>query len=134
LTNSKELLEADRLSLLAFDEVSNELILRAAIGLSVEPSEVSRLRLGEGISGGVLKSEKPLVVQNIEEGGFESASAQRNYKTKSFISYLLTIGGRKIGVLNATDKSSGGNFDEVDLNVLEPAGGCSSRAIPRYRH
>jgi diguanylate cyclase (GGDEF)-like protein len=131
LTNSKELLEADRLSLLAFDEVSNELILRAAIGLSVEPSEVSRLRLGEGISGGVLKSEKPLVVQNIEEDGFESAPPERNYKTKSFISYPLTIGGRKIGVLNATDKSSGGNFDEVDLNVLELIGPQVAVALER---
>ncbi len=131
LTNSKELLEAERLSLLAFDEVSNELILRAAIGLSVEPSEVSRLRLGEGISGGVLKSEKPLVVQNIEEGVFESAPAERNYKTKSFISYPLTIGGRKIGVLNATDKSSGGNFDEVDLNVLELIGPQVAVALER---
>jgi diguanylate cyclase (GGDEF)-like protein len=131
LTNSKELLEADRLSLLAFDEVSNELILRAAIGFSVEPSELSRLRLGEGISGAVLKSEKPLVVQNIEEGGFESAPAERNYKTKSFISYPLTIGGRKIGVLNATDKSSGGNFDEVDLNVLELIGPQVAVALER---
>ncbi len=131
LTNSKELLEADRLSLLAFDEVPNELILRAAIGLSVEPSEVSRLRLGEGISGGVLKSEKPLVVQNIEEGGFESAPPERNYRTKSFISYPLTIGGRKIGVLNATDKSSGGNFDEVDLNVLELIGPQVAVALER---
>jgi diguanylate cyclase (GGDEF)-like protein len=130
LTNSKELLEADRLSLLSFDEVSNELILRAAIGLSVEPSEVSRLRLGEGISGGVLKSERPLVVQNIEEGGFESAP-EWNYKTKSFISYPLTIGGRKIGVLNATDKSNGGNFDEVDLNVLELIGPQVAVALER---
>ena len=131
LTNSKELLEADRLSLLAFDEVSNELILRAAIGLSVEPSEVSRLRLGEGISGGVLKSEKPLVVQNIEEDGFESAPAEWNYKTKSFISYPLTIAGRKIGVLNATDKSGGGTFDEVDLNVLELIGPQVAVALER---
>jgi len=122
LTNSKELLEADRLSLLVFDEVLNELILRAAIGLSVEPSEVSRLRLGEGISGGVLESGKPMVLQNIEGAEFEPAPAERNYKTKSFISYPLAIGGRRIGVLNATDKSGGGNFDEVDLSLLEQIG------------
>src|SRR5712691_9942800 len=122
LTNSKELLEAERLSLLAFDEVSNELILRAAIGLSVEPSEVNRLRLGEGISGGVLESGKPVVLQNIEGAEFEPAPAERNYKTKSFISYPLAIGGRRIGVLNATDKSGGGSFDEVDLSLLEQIG------------
>ena len=131
LTNSKELLEADRLSLLVFDEVSNELILRAAIGLSVEPSAVSRLRLGEGISGGVLKRGKPLIVHDIEEGGFKSAPPEWNYKTKSFISYPLMIGGRKIGVLNATDKSSGGNFDEVDLSVLELIGPQVAVALER---
>ena len=131
LTNTKGLLEADRLSLLVFDEVSDELILRAAIGLSVKPSAVSRLRLGEGISGGVLQSGQPLLVQDIEKDGFESAPVERNYKTKSFISYPLTIGGRKIGVLNATDKSSGGYFDDVDLNLLELIGPQVAVALER---
>jgi diguanylate cyclase (GGDEF)-like protein len=131
LTNTKELLEAERLSLLVFDEVSDELILRATIGLSVEPADVSRLRLGAGISGGVLKSGTPLLVQDIEESEFESAPGERNYKTRSFISYPLTIGGRKIGVLNATDKSSGGHFDEVDLNLLELIGPQVAVALER---
>jgi len=131
LTNSKELLEADRLSLLVFDEVSDELLLRAAIGLSVKPAAVSRLRLGEGISGAVLQSGKPLLVQDIEKDGFASAPEERKYQTRSFISYPLTIGGRKIGVLNATDKSSGGQFDEVDLNLLELIGPQVAVALER---
>jgi diguanylate cyclase (GGDEF)-like protein len=121
LKNSKELLQADRASLLVFNENSQQLILKAAVGLSVQPSEV-RLRFGEGISGAVLESGKPMVVQNVEGAEFEPAPAERNYKTKSFISYPLAIGGRKIGVLNATDKSDGGSFDEADLSLLEIIG------------
>ena len=62
---------------------------------------------------------------------YVSAPAEWNYKTKSFISYPLTIAGRKIGVLNATDKSGGGTFDEVDLNVLELIGPQVAVALER---
>jgi diguanylate cyclase (GGDEF)-like protein len=119
LTHSKELLQAERASLWVFDEGSNELILKAAAGFSVAEGEITRLRLGQGISGKVLESGKPLVVENLETAGIIPAPADRNYRTKSFVSYPVTMSGRKIGVLNVTDKSSHGTFDDVDLSLLE---------------
>jgi diguanylate cyclase (GGDEF)-like protein len=50
--------------------------------------------------------------------GIAPAPRERHYKTKSFISYPITIGGRKVGILNVTDKSGGGTYDEVDLSLL----------------
>jgi diguanylate cyclase (GGDEF)-like protein len=131
LTHSKELLQAERASLWVFDEGSNELILRAAAGFTAAQTEVGRLRIGEGISGGVLESGKPLIIENLTIAGLAPAPAERNYKTESFISYPITMGGRKIGVLNVTDKSGGRSFDEVDLSLLEVIGPQMAVALER---
>jgi diguanylate cyclase (GGDEF)-like protein len=119
LMNSKELLHAERASLLIFDEQRNELTLKAAIGIPAELSEVSPMRLGEGISGEVLEAGRPVIVSDMEAAGIEPAPSERRYKTKSFISYPIKIGGRKVGILNLTDKTGGGVYDEVDLSLLE---------------
>jgi diguanylate cyclase (GGDEF)-like protein len=131
LKHLKELLQAERLSLMVFDDSSNEISLKAAIGLAVAESEVGATRLGEGISGGVLESGSPLVVANLETVGLVAAPAGRNYQTKSFISYPITMSGRQIGVLNATDKIGGGVFDDVDLSLLEIVGPQIAIALER---
>src|SRR6266850_4598336 len=122
LTHSKELLQAERASLWVFDEGSNEIILRAAMGFADANSEVGRLRIGEGISGGVLDSGRPLMIENLAVAGLTPAPAERNYKTDSFISYPITMSGRKIGVLNVTDKVGGVSFNTVDLSLLDVIG------------
>jgi diguanylate cyclase (GGDEF)-like protein len=119
LMNSKDLLQAERASLLVYDEATKELTLKAAIGIPTDIAEVSSMRLGEGISGEALEAGRPVMVDDLEAAGLTPAPAERQYKTKSFISYPIAIGGRRIGVLNVTDKSGGGNYDEVDLSLLE---------------
>lgn len=131
LTHSRELLQAERASLWVFDEGSNELILRAATGFSAAHSEVGRLRIGEGISGGVLESGQPLIVENLAIAGLTPAPAERNYKTDSFISYPITMSGRKIGVLNVTDKVGGISFNTVDLSLLDVIGPQIAVALER---
>ncbi len=131
LTHSKELLQAERASLWVFDESSNEISLKASAGFPPVEFEIGPARLGEGISGKVLESEKPLVVANIESAGLTPAPPERSYKTKSFISYPITMSGRKIGVLNVADKVGGGKFDDVDLSLLEIIGPQIAVALER---
>jgi diguanylate cyclase (GGDEF)-like protein len=131
LMHSKELLKAERASLMVFDENRNEISLKAAVGLATVEEGVGRTRLGEGISGRVLETGLPLVVENLEKTKLTPAPLERNYKTKSFISYPITIRGRKIGVLNVTDKSGGGTFDDVDLSLLEIIGPQIAVALER---
>ena len=131
LKHLKELLQSERLSLMVFDESSNEICLKAAVGLATAEAEVSATHLGEGISGKVLETGKPLVVADLEAARVAAAPAGRNYRTKSFISYPITMSGRKIGVLNVTDKSGGGVFDDVDLSLLEIVGPQIAIALER---
>jgi diguanylate cyclase (GGDEF)-like protein len=131
LANSKQLLNSERASLLVFDESANELILKAAVGLTAAPESIRKVRIGEGVAGEVLESGKALMVQDIDVEGITPAPVERRYKTRSFISYPITIGGRKIGVLNVTDKTGGGNYDAVDLSLLEIIGPQVALAMER---
>ena len=119
LRHSADLLKAERGSLLLFDETANELSVKAAMGPRADVSQDTRLRLGEGVAGSVLREGRPVVVSDVGLAGMKPAPAERSYKTKSFISYPLIISGRKVGVLNVTDKAGGGTYDEMDLSLLD---------------
>jgi diguanylate cyclase (GGDEF)-like protein len=131
VSNSKELLQSERASLLVLNEASNQLVLKAASGLTTDPATVGPIRVGEGVSGEVIDTGKPVIVTDLRLAGRTPAPADRKYKTSSFISYPIIISGRKIGVLNLTDKSGGRTFDEVDLGLLEIIGPQVALALER---
>jgi diguanylate cyclase (GGDEF)-like protein len=131
VSNSKELLQSERASLLVLNEDSNELIMKAASGLATDLAKVDPIRVGEGVSGQVIDNGKPIFAADLRLEGRTPAPAERRYKTYSFISYPITIGERKIGVLNVTDKASGRTFDEVDLSLLEIIGPQVALALER---
>lgn len=115
---SADLMRAERASLLVFNEKSDTLTAKAATGERAEIIESESKTLGERIARSVLKSGSPLVVENVTEIGLERAPAERNYKSDSFISYPIMIGGRRIGVLNLTDKTDGESYNDSDLELL----------------
>ena len=70
-------------------------------------------------------------MRNVEVTGHTPAPAERSYKTKSFISYPISIGGRKVGVLNVTDKAGGGSYDDMDLSLIESIAPQMAMALDR---
>lgn len=131
LSHSKELLQAERASLWVLDENSNEINLRAAAGFATTGAEETPKRIGEGITGKVLESGSALVVSDLRAVGIAPAPVERKYRTDSFISYPITMSGRKIGVLNVTDKTSGEQFDDIDLSLLQIIGPQIAVAVER---
>ena len=129
LAQSAELVAAERGSLFLFDEATDELTIKAARGIPEPVAAVSRIRAGEGIAGKVLRQGRPIVGQ-IDQFGTPAAAARR-YKTKSFMSYPIAIGRRKIGVLNLADKVGGGTYDADDLSVIELVGPQIALALER---
>ncbi len=114
-----ELMRAERGSFLIYNEENKEFIVKAAIGSSAEAIGLETpLKIGERIAHNVLRSGRPLVVKDMKLAGVIPAPNDWKYKTNSFISYPIVVGGRKIGVLNVTDKIDGGNYDESDLDIL----------------
>lgn len=117
VARSADLLRAERSSLMLFDEAANHLTMTAARGIPARLSEVAPVAVGEGIAGVVLRENRPMVA-TVDELGRPNI-AERRYKTKSFISYPLTIGGRRLGVLNLADKIGGGAYNVHDLSVID---------------
>lgn len=117
VAQSADLLNAERGSLLLLDESANALTLTAARGMLAALNDVEPIPVGEGIAGSVAREGKPLVGTTDDLG--RPSSSDRGYKTKSFISYPISIGNRKFGVLNLTDKIGGGAYDAADLSVIE---------------
>jgi diguanylate cyclase (GGDEF)-like protein len=131
LRMSADLLNAERGSLLLFDEPSNELAVIAAVGPRAEVARAMRVRMGEGIAGSVMFDGRPLVVRDVDATGHTPAPAERSYKTKSFISYPISVSGRKVGVLNVTDKAGGGSYDDIDLSLIESIAPQMALALDR---
>ncbi len=114
-----ELMQAERGSLLVFDEKAGKLNVKAAIGIRAGVIKSEKNGIGRKVSKKVLLSGTPMIVSNIETSGLPSAPSEWQYKTKSFISYPVISGGRKIGVLNLADKADGGSYDKFDLQLLQ---------------
>lgn len=132
LRHSADLLRAERGSLLLYDERAGELAVRAAVGPRADFAREARVRIGDGVAGTVLREGRPVVVRDAATlPGWSPAPAERSYKTNSFISYPIVVGGRKVGVLNVTDKAGGGSYDEFDLNLLELIAPQMALAIDR---
>lgn len=131
ISTSKELLQSERASLMVLDESANSLVLKAASGFSTAHESLPPVRVGEGISGEVIDTGKAVIVSDVRMAGRKAAPPERQYKTNSFISYPIAIGGRKVGVLNVTDKSGGGTWNEVDLSLLEIIGPQVALALER---
>ncbi len=129
LTQAADLVKAERSSLLLFDESANSLTMTASRGIRASISEVGTIAMGEGIAGSVLREGRPMVA-SIDDLGRPSLP-ERGYKTKTFISYPISIGSRRFGVLNLADKIGGGAYDAEDLSAIELVAPQIALAIER---
>jgi diguanylate cyclase (GGDEF)-like protein len=114
-----EIMKSERTSLMILNEESNELALEAALGAESVLNSPVRVKLGEGIAGKVLAAGAPLVVRDVESDARLREPRPGRYKGSSFISFPITLGPRKIGVLNVTDRTDGTPYESDDLAMLE---------------
>lgn len=117
-----EVLSAERASLLTFDEPSQSLIFRESFGLSQEILQSEKLRPGQGIAGVVFERNEPLLVRDVTQLGSNDETRwiaerihHRPESERSFISFPIQIGERRMGVLNLT----GANYNLADLKWLK---------------
>jgi diguanylate cyclase (GGDEF)-like protein len=114
-----ELMKAEQILLLIFDEQSNSLVIKAAIGLSKLSIKNKKDILGESTARQVLRNGNPILIPNVEEISVKPPFPSWKFKSRSFISYPIQVGGRVIGVLNLAGKIDGESYDEIDLGLLD---------------
>lgn len=113
-----ELMQAERGSILVFDEKANALKSVSAIGVRADFIKTEIENLGERVAHRVLQNGKPLLAKNLSLSDFVPAPAEFQYKSDSFICYPMNVGSRRVGVLNITDKADGNAYSEFDLELL----------------
>jgi len=111
----------DKASIMIYDLAIDGLKIVAARGLDASIQNRAFVRIGEGISGKVFKSNEPLLIEDIQASGM--GEGKDRYKTRSLMSAPVTcfpmkVGKETLGVINVTDKSDGSPFVEEDLRLL----------------
>ncbi len=115
-----QILNAARCSLMLVEEGTQELSIKAAIGLDKEVMKNTRVKLGEPIAGLVAQEEDPVLVKNIEYDQRFKRGNKPYYRGRSFMSAAIRQDHKLIGVVNVSDKNpqNSDNFNELDLKIL----------------
>jgi putative nucleotidyltransferase with HDIG domain len=108
----------DRVSLMLVDEASGELLIRASHGLQTDMAMKARRRIGEGVSGLVMKYKKPLIISAGKHPDPEVMEAINIENMPASSMSVPLIGKNKMfGVLNVS-KFAGAPFSTSDLQIV----------------
>jgi hypothetical protein len=117
-----ELMDLNTCSLMLSNELTGELTIKSARGLSDEIVKQTRIKVGDQIAGYVAVEGVPLLIQDIETASpFKRRSISR-YNTKSLLSLPLKIQDKVVGVLNLNNKKNADPFTKIDLYIASVFG------------
>lgn len=112
------LADAEKCSLMLPADDKDTLRVNAASGINRWLMENVRVRKGEGIAGKVYEQGMPILIENEEKLKYFSIPSKPQFKTASCLSIPIKIADEILGVINLSDKYSGGPFSEEDIFVL----------------
>lgn len=112
-----ELMDLNTCSLMLSNELTGELTIKSARGLSDEIVKRTRVKIGDQIAGYVALEGNPLLIEDIENAPpFKRRNISR-YNTKSLLSLPLKIQNKVVGVLNLNNKKNADPFTKRDLYI-----------------
>ncbi len=112
-----ELLDLNICSIMLSDDLTGELTIKSAKGLSDEIVKRTRIKFGDQIAGWVANEGKPVLIADIESDYRFKRRSIPQYNTKSLLSLPLKIQDKVIGVLNLNNKKTAEPFTKKDLNI-----------------
>jgi len=117
---AEEFMGAEASTVYELEDRSNELVVRLARGEKKGPVERITLKVGEGIAGTVVKTGKPMVIQDVsqEKKFADKIDKITGFRTKSAICVPLLLRNRPMGALQVINKKSGEPFNRSDLEIL----------------
>jgi putative nucleotidyltransferase with HDIG domain len=133
-------LKAKRISLMIKDITSEELMIKASVGLDEQLAQTVRVPVGMGIAGWVAQTGTALLIEDIEKDPrFKDGRDYKGYDTNSFISAPLVLSvpiqyqNKVIGVININNKEDGGVFSKSDLAFVSTLTSQAAIAIENAR-
>ena len=126
-------MNANVCALYLLDEKSNELILKAAVGLNREDVDKIRLEIGQGLVGTTLEKLKPVKVGLASRHPiFKYLREAQEDSFDSFLSVPVQRGEEKIGVLVVQHQEQD-YFDEIDVIAMRAISSQLAGAIGNAR-
>jgi len=122
-----ELLKAEKGSFMLPEDDS--LVIKAVKGINRWLAQGIRIKIGQGVAGKVFKDGNPLLARDVKKVELPDIKPRSRYKTGSFISVPLKFASETMGVLNISDKTTGEEFTERDLNLINHFTSCASIAL-----
>jgi len=117
---AEDFMGAEASTVYELEERKNELVVRLARGEKKEPVQRVTLKVGEGIAGTVVKTGKPMVIQDVsqEKKFTDKIDRLTGFRTKSAICVPLMLRNSPMGALEVINKRSGEPFNRSDLEIL----------------
>ena len=110
---------SDVCSIYLYDELQDELVLRATRGLNSDSVGKVRLSLGEGLTGLALKQLRPIREGEVEENpDFKLVPEVQEEGYRSFLAVPIRRGLTRIGVISLQHRKAG-YFDQHDTKALK---------------
>ncbi len=140
LERAIEAVEAEKGSLMLFDDVDEELVIRVVFGLpdkeverKINDGEIAcrRFKSGEGVAGRVFETGEIIRVNNTDDE--EEFSKREGSHAKSLLCVPLIAEDEPIGVINITNKADDGQFVKEDEEILSALADQAAVAIARAR-
>ncbi len=131
LVSVRDALGADSVALLVANETGDELLARVASGLNEEVTVGVRIRAGEGVSGRVMATRRPLVVDDLSRVEL-ATPILRESGMQSIVAVPLLSGDRLLGVMHAGSCELR-KFTSVDAEMLGILADRLALALSRVR-
>jgi serine phosphatase RsbU (regulator of sigma subunit) len=128
LVQVREFLSGDRATILLLNEETEDLRVRAAIGIREEVRAQVRVPLGSGVAGRIAASGQPRIIGDLSQ--VDVVSAYLRETGGSLVGVPLRVENRVLGVLHVSaDRKDA--FDDDDLELLELAAERVALALER---
>jgi len=117
----KDIMGTEASSLLLYDEVSEDLIFKVALGeVGEELRDRHRVKIGQGIAGWVALNRESLSINDVySDPRFDSTYDKKTgFTTKAMLSAPLLFKGKLLGVIQAINPIYKDEFDGDDISLF----------------
>jgi phosphoserine phosphatase RsbU/P len=117
----KDIMETDASTLLLYEERSNDLVFKVALGeAGKELTERYRMKIGQGIAGWVAETRKPIIINDAySDPRFDpDFDKKTGFLTRSIICTPLLFKGKLLGVIQAINPLNRPLFTGEDLDLF----------------
>ncbi|MBI4865285.1 MAG: SpoIIE family protein phosphatase [Candidatus Riflebacteria bacterium] len=129
----RELLGAERGSLMMYDERLGGLVVRIVDGAKMLPGAPVVLKLGEGVAGIVARTGKGILVNEGSKDKRFKHMFNRDSDVRQIICVPLMSNENCIGVINLVNNKKNREFTKDDLNLMTSIANLAAVSIEKFR-